>query len=780
MNAGILMHRAALLFVIAACTALCACANNSHASATAPPSVPPTSAQPVPATAFASSAAASSNSAPPSTASSSPTTDPNLLAVSNGTIVRAFPVKVDTPAGAGDVTQTWSLEDSTPPSPYVFTFELPGVAKIDHFAIHPSNDIPDEGATVALATSTSGLEDSAFSNVSTVALKPGASDPTTLAGNVSARWVRMTIQVNGANRTRQIVSHLEAFGTLASRPPQPIEGIYRELKSPYKDAATQFDASFTPDSPPFALTQAGGSVNAQICDHSIGWPNPGAGTFDGRVYTVLSADSPRRWVANDESSMFVGLEDGVPIQLVRSSEVPDACRAVHSGNGNHNVVVIDSPFRADLYPLVDDQNVSLPPYRFTRIQAAWLTASVLASTDTVILNMLCDARDFLDSGQKQAMLDWIKQGNKLIIHDSDKCIGTTTYDFLPYPFTTNNPGPIGARGKVFVLLESDTLGSGDRTDRGHFLDTDAYLSGEQEIGDANIVTTQDPHWCGHLFGSNVNNVNGFMQMYARYGNGLIIYDGLDHDDASEAGYQRIVKLELDQKAAGDLPCTRPAAGSMVLIPDQSLKFAAGQAQRLHAAMQLYANQVWRGHVTMAVSGELHADVTPASFDLSGGSKTLRIAIDIPSTTRPGTYPILVSANAAGSQPAQATVTVAAAMASALATQKRVRIYGIHFDYNSAHIQPQSEPVIAQIAGVMRANPSLRFRIEGYTDSDGGFTYNMNLSQRRAESVVNDLVARYHVARSRLVPRGYGMTNPVASNATDAGKALNRRVELVRI
>jgi OOP family OmpA-OmpF porin len=108
------------------------------------------------------------------------------------------------------------------------------------------------------------------------------------------------------------------------------------------------------------------------------------------------------------------------------------------------------------------------------------------------------------------------------------------------------------------------------------------------------------------------------------------------------------------------------------------------------------------------------------------------------------------------------------------------LYGIHFDVDSAHIQPQSEPVIKQIAQIMRDDPQWHFRVEGHTDSDGGVAHNQVLSQHRAESVVADLVKRYHIARSRLVPVGYGLSRPVASNATPAGKALNRRVELVRL
>ena len=133
----------------------------------------------------------------------------------------------------------------------------------------------------------------------------------------------------------------------------------------------------------------------------------------------------------------------------------------------------------------------------------------------------------------------------------------------------------------------------------------------------------------------------------------------------------------------------------------------------------------------------------------------------------------------GAQNAQATIQFHAAvpMLKQLKQQRRIRIYGIHFDVDKATIKPQSEPVIAQIAQVMQQDKTLRFRVEGHTDSDGGLAHNQVLSQHRAESVVNDLVKRYHIAKSRLVPVGFGYSKPVAPNTTSAGKALNRRVEL---
>jgi fibro-slime domain-containing protein len=120
----------------------------------------------------------------------------------------------------------------------------------------------------------------------------------------------------------------------------------------------------------------------------------------------------------------------------------------------------------------------------------------------------------------------------------------------------------------------------------------------------------------------------------------------------------------------------------------------------------------------------------------------------------------------------------AALKMQLKAQRRIRIYGIHFDVDKATIAPKSDKVVAQIAKLLHDNPSWRFRIEGHTDSDGGYEHNVILSENRAQAVVNDLVTHYHIARSRLVAQGFGYSRPVAPNTTAANKALNRRVELV--
>jgi len=110
---------------------------------------------------------------------------------------------------------------------------------------------------------------------------------------------------------------------------------------------------------------------------------------------------------------------------------------------------------------------------------------------------------------------------------------------------------------------------------------------------------------------------------------------------------------------------------------------------------------------------------------------------------------------------------------------QAEVYGIYFDFASDKIKPESEPVLREIADALSHNPTWKLRVEGHTDNIGGDEYNMDLSQRRAEAVKSALVARYHITADRLTPKGFGATRPKEPNDTLAGRARNRRVELVR-
>ena len=101
---------------------------------------------------------------------------------------------------------------------------------------------------------------------------------------------------------------------------------------------------------------------------------------------------------------------------------------------------------------------------------------------------------------------------------------------------------------------------------------------------------------------------------------------------------------------------------------------------------------------------------------------------------------------------------------------------VHFDTDQATLTPASQATLDKAADAMKANPNAHMRLEGYTDSTGTDMHNMSLSQQRAYAVANYLKTK-GIDGSRLTGNGFGPGNPTDTNATDTGKADNRRVEL---
>jgi outer membrane protein OmpA-like peptidoglycan-associated protein len=99
-----------------------------------------------------------------------------------------------------------------------------------------------------------------------------------------------------------------------------------------------------------------------------------------------------------------------------------------------------------------------------------------------------------------------------------------------------------------------------------------------------------------------------------------------------------------------------------------------------------------------------------------------------------------------------------------------------FDFDSAAIKPSFAPSLGKVANVLQQYPDTNIKVVGYTDSVGSDQYNMGLSQRRAQSVANYLASQ-GVTSQRLATEGMGKQNPRASNATEAGRQQNRRVEM---
>ena len=116
----------------------------------------------------------------------------------------------------------------------------------------------------------------------------------------------------------------------------------------------------------------------------------------------------------------------------------------------------------------------------------------------------------------------------------------------------------------------------------------------------------------------------------------------------------------------------------------------------------------------------------------------------------------------------------------LMTEGKLVTYGIYFDVNKDVVKPESYGTLKEIAGILNEVPDVKVKIFGHTDSDGDDAKNMDLSKRRAASVKAELVKSFGVKADQLTTDGLGETKPVAPNDTPVNKALNRRVEFIKL
>jgi OmpA-OmpF porin, OOP family len=121
---------------------------------------------------------------------------------------------------------------------------------------------------------------------------------------------------------------------------------------------------------------------------------------------------------------------------------------------------------------------------------------------------------------------------------------------------------------------------------------------------------------------------------------------------------------------------------------------------------------------------------------------------------------------------------ASAMKKAIDADGRVALY-INFDVDKATLRPDAQPVVAEIGKLLGADQALKLSIEGHTDNTGTPAHNQELSTARARSVLGALIG-LGVDPARLQSKGFGQDKPLADNASEDGRAKNRRVELVKI
>jgi outer membrane protein OmpA-like peptidoglycan-associated protein len=109
--------------------------------------------------------------------------------------------------------------------------------------------------------------------------------------------------------------------------------------------------------------------------------------------------------------------------------------------------------------------------------------------------------------------------------------------------------------------------------------------------------------------------------------------------------------------------------------------------------------------------------------------------------------------------------------------KIAEIPGPNFDFNKSTLTPAGKAKVADAARTLKDSPSVHVEVGGHTDSIGSDAYNQRLSERRAQTVAGEL-EKDGISAGRLTVRGYGERKPVADNSTDAGRARNRRVEII--
>ncbi len=119
------------------------------------------------------------------------------------------------------------------------------------------------------------------------------------------------------------------------------------------------------------------------------------------------------------------------------------------------------------------------------------------------------------------------------------------------------------------------------------------------------------------------------------------------------------------------------------------------------------------------------------------------------------------------------------MAKSIGADGRVALYGLQFDTDKTELRADSKPSLAEIAKLLAQNPKLNVFVVGHSDNQGSYAHNLELSQKRSDAIVLALTTEFKIAPGRLIAKGVASVSPIASNDSEAGRAKNRRVELVK-
>ena len=188
----------------------------------------------------------------------------------------------------------------------------------------------------------------------------------------------------------------------------------------------------------------------------------------------------------------------------------------------------------------------------------------------------------------------------------------------------------------------------------------------------------------------------------------------------------------------------------------------------------------QGNSSYPLTSALNFDGRMWTGTLSKGSQDVHVLLYASSaagdtTNMAATYLEFVEPKA---MPAGQVTVDAKAMQGSLEAEGKVALYGIYFDTGKAEVKPESKAQLDEMAKLLQAQPALKAYVVGHTDNQGNLDANLQLSQQRAQAVVVALTGSYKIDAKRLQSRGVANLAPLAGNGNDAGRARNRRVELV--
>lgn len=202
---------------------------------------------------------------------------------------------------------------------------------------------------------------------------------------------------------------------------------------------------------------------------------------------------------------------------------------------------------------------------------------------------------------------------------------------------------------------------------------------------------------------------------------------------------------------------------------------------------------WLPGTTRFIARDGAGKPIPATVTVEGPGTIAPLALGeagrVQTVLPPGEWRVLVSAegygaegrilNVAADKPGL-TVVEFTLKAPMVDVQKKEVVISeaVLFDFNEATLRPDGDSVLRQVVGVLQSHPELKLiEIQGHTDDKGDALYNLDLSQRRVETVMAWLVSQ-GVSPDRLVAKGYGESSPIKTNSTEAGRAANRRVQFM--